>query len=453
MIGSAKIKGVKETSTNYASPYRPPPIALFNRMGRVAEKLGMAADLSVARMVAAAKKKSGLQDFGDEWFLQPLSVLVDAINKEAELTPFGKLVQKGRLESALVTRLRVQELLKQHPEIRDVNIEKIILIAGLQRTGTTTLHRLIAADPKVRSLMSWEALNPVPLPNEVPGNPKKRIQQAKIAERGLAYLSPEFFAIHPVEFDAPEEDVLLLDLCFMSQAPEATMHVPGYAAWLERQDHTPAYEYLRTLLKILTWQQPARNWVLKTPHHMEYLDIILKVFPEATIVQTHRDPQKTMGSFCSMVAHGRGVFSDQVDAKEVAQHWVRKVRRLMERSIEVRASAPEKHFIDVSYYDLLKDPLAAVQRIYELAGIEFNEATAQAIANTQQRNVQHRYGKHVYHLADFDLSHDEIENQFGFYRQRYQIPFESEQNQQNKNKISAKKTMAPGVNHEAERQI
>src|SRR5690606_27360696 len=140
------------------------------------------------------------------------------------------------LESALVIRLRVQGFVKQHPEVLDTDLGKVIVIAGLQRTGTTTLHRLLAADPDMRALMSWEALNPLPLPNEQPGNPEPRIAQPRRAEKGLAYLAPEFFAIHPVEHDAPEEDILLLDLSFMSQSPEATLNVPTYARWLEQQD-------------------------------------------------------------------------------------------------------------------------------------------------------------------------------------------------------------------------
>ena len=258
-----------ETGNNYSNPYRPLPIALFNHAGRFAEKFGTKTKLCVSTLIANAKKTTGLSDFGDVWFIEPLTVLVDSINKEANLTPLGRLVQKQRLESALAIRLRVEDLCKAQPEMLDIELGKVIVIAGLQRTGTTTLHRLLASDKRMRALLSWEALNPIPLPNETLGNPKKRIAQAKMAEKGLAYLAPEFFAIHPVEHDAPEEDVLLLDLSFMSQSPEATMHVPTYAAWLESQDHTKVYEDLRKLMKILLWQQPAPNCVLKTPHHME----------------------------------------------------------------------------------------------------------------------------------------------------------------------------------------
>lgn len=412
------------TSNNYSQPFRPLPIALFNRVGKVAERLGLLGELNVEKLIANARRKTGLQDFGDEGFREPLTVLVNAINREAQLTPLGKLIQKNRLESALAVRLRAEALCRQHPDILALPLGKIIVIAGLQRTGTTTLHRLLAADPDMRALVAWEALNPLPLPQEQPGQPTARIAQARMAEKGLAYLAPQFFAIHPVEHAAPEEDVLLLDIAFMSQSPEATLHVPSYAAWLEQQDHTPAYEYLRKLLKILQWQRAGKNWVLKTPHHMEYLDVLLKVFPEACIVQTHRDPQKTTGSFCSMVAHGRGVFSDQVDATEVARHWVRKVHRLMRRSMEVRAQQGEERFIDVSYYDLLKNPLAEVERIYRFAGIPFDENVARHAQDTSERNVQHRYGQHRYQLADFDLTEDDIEKTYDFYRQRYGIPHE-----------------------------
>jgi hypothetical protein len=412
--------GVLVTSTQYDRPHRPWPIRALNAVGRHVPS----AELAVDDLIAAARRKAGLQDFGDEWFREPLGVLVKSLNEEARLAPMGKLIQRGRLVGALVTRLRAEALFAEHPEMLERELGEVVVIAGLQRTGTTMLHRLLSADPQIRALMSWEALNPVPDPGERPGNPRGRIRKGKLAERGLAFLAPEFFAIHPVEHDSPEEDVLLLDCSFMSQSPEAMLHVPSYAEWLESQDHTPAYEYLRKLMQLLLWQQPASHWVLKSPHHMEYLDTLLRVFPEAHVVQTHRDPRKTTASFCSMVAHGMGVFSDEVDAHEAARHWVRKIRRLMEQSIAVREELGESRFLDVSYYDLMKDPMAELDRIYHFAGIDRNERARDAAAQMRERNVQHKYGRHHYGLADFGLSPESIEEAFGFYRKRYGIPIE-----------------------------
>jgi hypothetical protein len=413
-----------DTTNRYDHPHRRLPIALFNAAGRTLARLGVEASLEPDDLIRAATRKTGLTDFGDAPFREALEVLTRSLREEARLTPLGRLIQRGRLVGALATRLRSEALCRAHPEIIDIPLGPVIVIAGLQRTGTTLLHRLLAADPRMRSLASWEALNPLPLAKEKPDDPSGRISQARMAERGLAYMAPEFFAIHPVEHDAPEEDVLLLDISFMSQAPEAMLHVPSYAAWLESQDNAPAYRYLRKLMQLLSWQRPAKSWVLKSPHHMEYLDTLIEVFPEAHVVQTHRDPRKTMPSFCSMVCHGQGVFSDHVDPIEVSAHWVRKVKRLMERSIEVRDQLGEERFIDVSYYDLTKDPVTQLERIQSFAGLDFTPEVEAAVRERMTRTVQHKYGKHVYDPADFGLSDEKIEEAFRFYRDRYAIPIE-----------------------------
>ena len=412
-----------ETSTDYENPYRPIPVKIFNSIGKLSESLGLSSSLDAEKLTAGAIRKTRLEDFGGDGHFEALEVLINSINNEAELTPTGRLIQKIRLESALVHRLRIEELLKQHPEIHDINLGKIILITGLQRTGTTILHRLLNSHPDIRGVSGVEALNPLP-----PGNSTKgtitRNAHAVLAQRLIAYLSPQFMAVHPLDHNEPEEDVMLLDLNFMSQAPEATMHVPSYSRWLEEQDHTRTYQYFHKVLKILHWQRPGGNWVLKTPHHMEHLDVFLEVFPAATVVQTHRDPRKTMPSFCSMVAHNRGIFSDHVDPGEIARHWSRKTRRMVELAIRSRDKADADRFVDVSYYDLMKDPIAELHRIYLKAGVDFDAKAAQQAETFMKRNPQNRFGRHVYHLSDFGLSEEIIEDYFSFYREKYEIPFE-----------------------------
>lgn len=413
------------TSTEYRRPYRPLPVSLFNRVGRAARRFGFGGALDVDRMIAAARRRTGLSDFGDEWFLEPLEVLVESINAEARLTPLGATIQRARIVSALAIRLRAAQLLREHPEILDVDLGRILVIAGLQRTATTTLHRLLAADPGIRALSAWEVLNPVPFRGEGTGAPRRRMRQAKRAARAIGFLAPDFRAVHPMAWDAPEEDVLLLDLSFMSQAPEAAMHVPRYSRWLETRDHTKCYEYMLTVLKILHWQRPGDLWVLKTPHHMEYLDVILDVFPDACVIQTHRDPKKSVPSFCSMVAHGRGIFSDHVDPVEVGAHWMRKIRRMMERSISVRRGADRNVFVDVSFYDLVADPLGELRRIYGAAGIDFTREAADAARIVSERSGENRYGRHIYSAASFGLDEETIDGYSAAYRREYRIPDEA----------------------------
>ena len=419
------MKRIAETPTDYARPYRPWPVAAFNALARRTPRSGPLRRLDADRMLAKARKRTGFEDLGDEHCLTALRVLVRAINDEAELTPTGVLLQRQRIEGALANRLRAQQMLKRHPEIHDLELGKVVLIAGLQRTGTTALHRLLASHPDMRALMSWEALNPAPLPGEAERGANIRLRRARMAERAIAFLAPAFFAVHPIQHDAPEEDILLLDLSFMSQTPEATMHVPSYAKWLEAQDHRPAYQYLRILLQILHWQRPGKHWVLKTPHHLEHLDAALATFPDLTVVQTHRDPQVALASFLSMVAHGRGVFSDRIDAKAIARHWTAKACRMIERADAVRSQADPNRFVDVLYRDLMCDPMAQLERIYRQAGIPFCAEAQCAAARTAKRNPQHRHGKHIYDAAHFGLNGAEVEAGFAAYRARYRIPIES----------------------------
>ena len=229
-------------ATRYTT--RPWPIRVYNRIAS-----GLKLDRDA--LIAKARSKTGLADFGDDWFIEPLDALLRSIHEEAQLTALGRSIMQKRLVDALCTRLRAEDLFRRHPEILEIDLGQVLVIAGLQRTGTTLLHRLMASHPDIRAPLSWEALNPVPLPNDQSN--ASRIRAAKLAERGLKFLAPTFFAIHPVEHDMPEEDVLFLDLSFMSQSAEATMWVPSYSAWLEQQDMTPAYDYLKKMLQLLHW--------------------------------------------------------------------------------------------------------------------------------------------------------------------------------------------------------
>lgn len=405
------------TSTDYAHPRRLAAIRLANR-------LGAARRIEVEPLLDAARLATGLDDFGDPAFREPLAVLLDSVNREARLHPVGAAIFAGRVRTMLENRLRIEARIRRFPAIEAVRLRRPLVIAGLQRTGTTMLHRLLAADPNARSLASFEALHPVPLALEGEDGDALRRLAAKAAEEALRVMAPEFFAIHPVESDAPEEDILLLDHAFATQTPEATMHVPTYASYLEGIDHTFAYRYLARVLRTLDYARPRHHWVLKTPHHMEHLAALLAVFPDAVIIQTHRDPQATMGSFCSMVAHGRGVFSDDVDAREVGRHWLRKVGRMLDRSAAVRDGGHAASFVDVSYYDLLADPMREVERIYAHAGLRLDDAARAEMNHVLGRDVQNRYGVHFYRTRDFGLSPTKIDEFFAGYRDRFGVRHE-----------------------------
>jgi hypothetical protein len=373
-------------------------------------------------LLNVAKKKTAITDFDNKEFIEGFEILLDSINKEAQLHPFGKFITKQRLINVLANRLRVEELLKKHPEILKIEIKEPIIVTGLQRTGTTRLHRLLSSHPSIRSLKSWEALNPVPLKNDQFN--KQRISFAKTAEKALKYMSPEFFSIHPVEHEAPEEDILINDMTFVSTVPEATMHLPTYAYWVQNQSHLEAYRYVKKILQILTWQNPNARWVLKTPQYLEFLEEANMVFPDAKFIHTYRDPLKVLPSFFSMVYHSRKIFSNQVSASQSARHWLTKNSYMMKKAMHYWSTNSSNNTLHISYYDMLSNPIEEMKKIYAFAGLDFDATAQKNLQDVDQENKQNKYGVHKYALSDFNLTKEDIEKEFELYRTTFKIPYE-----------------------------
>jgi hypothetical protein len=417
---------VKATSVKYTRPYRPLLIAAINIIGRALRKRGYKRPgFQDTVLMDRAARKTGLSNFGDESFMSRMRLLTGSLDEEARLHPFGRFMVGQNLVRFLSNRLKIEDALQKHPEILEIKIDDPVFIVGLQRTGTTMLHRLLAADTgNFRFLASWEAINPAPLSAGRDQGDGPRVRMARMAHTALKYMAPDFFAIHPVEPLGPEEDCLLFDFDFWSTVPEATMRVPTFSRWLEGQDHTPAYRYYKKILQYLYWQNPAGRWILKTPQHMEHFEDIFRVFPAARIIMTHRDPARVVASFCSMVSHAYGVFSDEVDPGEIGSHWSRKAIKMVGHSTDIRKKVGADRILDVHYSGLMADPAAVIRRIYEFLVIDFTAEREALIKKWVMENPQHRHGLHKYRLEDFGLDRSYINQVFSAYRKEFNIPEE-----------------------------
>ena len=379
-------------------------------------RLGFKTTLSKDKLIKNAKQKTGLNDLGIDFWDEPLDRLVSSINKEANLNPVGKLITENRLQNLLATRLRAEYWFKKNPAILEQKLYPVILIAGLQRTGTTKLHRLLGADPNNRTLASWEALNPAPMLNHTSSRQDPRIKFAKTAENALRIMAPSFFAIHPVEHLAEEEDILLLDTTFMSTTAEATMHVPSYSSWLEQTDQSPAYAYGVKLLKLLQWQRPGNRWILKSPHHLEFLDLASQYYGDVTFVWTHREISQCVPSFLNMLSHGYSIFSDHVSRESITNHWMNKIKYMLTKAISFRqTNGSTAEFIDIFYESLLDDPMKQLQRIYRSIH-DIDSHLMETFIHNNRHNYRGKYGVHHYDAADFDLDKATLDQYFDYYR-------------------------------------
>lgn len=373
-------------------------------------------------LVAEAIARTGLSDFGDTWFFANIDALIPIFNSESRLNAAGVQGAAGMIVNGLVNRLRHVELIKQHPEILDEEVEVAAVVVGLPRTGSTMLHRLLASAPGMTGTRWFETQNYSPFPDEEHGNPEGRREAAKgILDYMLATI-PDLMSIHPMSIDQPDEELIILGQLYSSTMIEGTYYVPSYARWLMQQDRIQCYRDLKQILQSLQWQDPSRKgakWVLKTPGHLMALDGVIEVFPDAKIVMTHRDPVATVPSYCSMEYSLYHLGSDDVDRKSVADFWVGRLAELLNSFMDVRDKVGGKNFVDVRYKDLLTDPIGQGTRVLEAAGITVTDAVRDGMSEWIEANKREDRAPHKYTLEDFGLQKEEIEGLFTRYRDNF----------------------------------
>ena len=376
-------------------------------------------------VVADACAVDGLTDFGDDSYREPLEKLLWSLEHEAQLNEIGRPVLRQRMVDILATRLRVQDYLQRYPEILEEEIAAPLFIVGLPRTGTTMLHRTIAADHRMVAPLWYEVRYPSPAPDwdfTLAGD--ERIVAAKAEMAAMLEANPDLLAIHPMDAMGPDEDIMLLEQSFYSFNTQAYANIPSFDAWIESQDHTPGYQYFRLLLQFLQWQkkrsgQPGERWTLKAPHHLHYMDLVFKVFPDAKVVQSHRDPVETLPSLTSLIAGVWMIYSDSADPVQVGRQWARKFARGMQHTMAVREQVGESRFLDLWFEDTVQQPLVEIQKVYDFLGMELTAEARAEMAQWQDFNRRELRPPHAYTLEQYGFTEKGLKQQFGPYRAQF----------------------------------
>ena len=365
-----------------------------------------------------AKHEAGLDDFGDPWLLSHLERLVAALNAEARLSEEGAFGARANLVNALVNRLRTVDLLKRRPEILEERVEVAAVVVGLPRTGSTMLHRMLAAAPGMTGVKWFEAQNYAPFPGEMRGSPEARLETARAVLTYMLEKIPALMSIHPMSVDQPDEEVIILGQLFSSTMMEASYYVPGFSRWLSTQDPTPAYRDLHQILQVLQWSDPERKgarWVLKTPGHLMALPAVIETFPSATIVMTHRDPAEIVPSYCSMEETLYKLGSNAITPPMVADFWAPRLKALLDEFMSARRANPQTRFIDIRYTDLLKAPIRTGEHVLAAAGVAVTPAVREGMAEWIEANKREDRAAHAYSAEAFGLSATDIHGLFADY--------------------------------------
>ena len=368
-----------------------------------------------------ARERAGLSDFGDTWFFEPMDHYIAASNAEGRLTPDGRAGTVEVIVKGLVSRLRLIEDIKRHPEILDEKLEVAGIILGLPRTGSTIFHRLLASAPGMTAIKWFEAQNFAPFPGEEPGNPAERRAYAQAMIDGWLKLAPELASIHPLDPEAPDEEILILGQMFVSTMVEGMNFVPGFTRWLNTYDQSKGHEDLKTILKYLQWQDPSRRgakWILKSPSNLPYAETAAAAFPDALLIMTHRDPVQTVPSYISMQAALYKLSATVSDA-EVGAFWFPRLAEWTRMFEAARARIGEDRFIDIDYREVGKNPLAQAERVLARMGIPIDDQLEEVLAEFMAGNQREQRPLHDYSPERFGLDEDTIKREFADYRARY----------------------------------
>ena len=327
-------------------------------------------DLTSQSILADASAVTGLDDFGPEDFLPRLRLLCDEWSSDRELTGIGRLSLRNKLLQHARSRLLIQDVLKRHPDIHDVQIRDPIIVAGLPRSGTTHLLNLMAADSRLRSLPLWESYEPVPLPGEPSpeGGLDPRYQRCKEQWQSMQQMTPLLAIMHPMDPDHIHEELELMGPDFASYNYEWLSVSPRWRDHYYASDQAPHYRYMQTVLKLLTWQDGDRTgantrWVLKCPQHLEQLPVLRQVFPDATVAITHRDPVSVIQSAATMIAYGQRINRRRIDLDRVLAYWAERIAHLLDTCVAERDSIPSMQSLDVLFHEFMSDPLAVARAL------------------------------------------------------------------------------------------
>lgn len=415
--------------TSPSTRYHPPRLRWLNRAMRALNRCGLArVDLSEAGLLAEAQRQTGLERFGDAGFRSGFAKLLGSMEKEASLTPFGRVSARTHVLRSLRNRLWAEACFEANPEIRARRIAAPLVVVGAARSGTTRLHRMLAADARFQHLKAWEGFNPAPRTG-VPeaGVPARRREAAEFlgARRRL---NPGADAAHPMEADWAEEETLLLNHSFAGISPLGFYNIPGYYRWFLGQCRGDAYRYMADLLRLISWARgdaEDKPWVLKSPQHMLDLGALLDTFPDARLVFIHRDPLKTAASTLSLGWHFAVQNTDLPCRGASRDILLDLCEQMARRCMTVRESVAADQQLDVYYEEMNRDWRGVMRRIYGHCGMELDataeRAMAQWLAGSEREN---RHGGHRYAFEDYGTSRAEVEERMRFYREKYSIPCE-----------------------------
>jgi hypothetical protein len=369
--------------------------------------------MTLHEILNTAREATGLPDPDLESWREGLEILLRDHAKADVLTARGWSMLKARYTTALVARMRVDDYLRNNPQLTEAPVQRPVFILGMPRTGTTMVSYLMDADPANRALLKWEAydLTPPAAPGALLTDPRCLAEKAK--DEMLMKANPQALATHFEAGDGPTECVHLLAQDFKSLMFAVLSTTPTYHDWILFCDMLPAFAHRKRALQILQSTNPGR-WVLKMPSDSLFIRTLFATFPDAKVIWTHRDPYATFASSMSMRAQSRPIFNKDADVAYMRERFPLQLGLHLARPLELSRERPNDIY-DLYYDDLMRDPLVQLKKLYAWLGDAWTDAAESGMQAWLKANPQGRFGKHSYSLAQWGFTKQDLEPYFSDY--------------------------------------
>jgi hypothetical protein len=376
-------------------------------------------------LCAEARRRTGLRDFGDPPIEPALSILVNSLEIEAGLHPLGQFLMRAHLRELLETRLRLAQLWRTQSESLDAApIRRPVFITGMPRSGSTFLHELLAQDGRNRVPRVWEVMFPIPGHNSTKSEVEPRVGKAEYCLWWFRRLAPGANSVYPLRAWTPHECVAIHSYTLLSEEFAMVCRVPAYEAFLRGANFSLAYAWQKRFLQYLQLSDPTRQWILKSPDHVHTLGHLLTVFPDAVVIQTHRNPLEVLKSSMHLTEVLERTFARANDRSEIRQREIRNLAEHVESITSFREANPELdgRFIDVRYHELILDPLTLVGQIYQRLDMPLTEMAAERMQRLASMRSRYKGRRSDGKPADFELDGSLDRHRLEAYCSRFGFP-------------------------------
>jgi hypothetical protein len=376
--------------------------------------------MKASELIASACESTGLGPFANASYHEGLEFLVEQVNQCDAVTERSIEVMEREIVASLCNRFRVEDYLLRHPEVLEQEIERPVFVFGIPRTGTTMTNHLLGADKSRRSLLNWEATDSIPPPtSDTLYSDPRCVNKRKQQEEMLA-ANPDVVLPHWEWADDPSECIFILAQDFKALSWESRLPMPGYSKWILECDVTSAYEYHKKVLQILQSQAPG-TWNLKMPSHSVFAETVKKVYPDARLIWTHRDPYQTFASSCSLNRFTQSVTGVDPDPIYIGDNATRRLGAHLRGAMQARESLGDDAIYDLYYKDIISEPIAEMEKLYAWLGDDFTPEIEADMRHWIDHHPQNQFGKHKYSLEEFGQSRESLEPIFGDYVQQYKL--------------------------------